>query len=285
MLASTDRSSIWLSAGIGPVWQFGLGQQDGAGSRAQAVSLRIVPWRFLAHSKQILWRFTRGVRGHVPPSTWRCDGRTQIERSGVGVEQQAQSVVSAFMDQTDKLLFFRVCPVGQSAERAKPINVSAGVELLLTQHRMRSTKGDHAASEARNLPVLFQTVPVIPARFIVLAIGVVVASLRAAKFVAAEQHRNSPRNEQSQQEVLDLAFSQSLDPSVRRRAFEAVVLTEVGVGPVTIVFSILLIVLVAIAHQIVQSEAVMAGNEIDAALGAFAGFGIYIGTATDAAGK
>src|SRR5208283_455964 len=159
------------------------------------------------------------------------------------------------------------------------------VELLLTQNRMGTTKGDHATSEAENFPVLFEAAPVMPARFVVLAVGVIVAALRAAKFVAAEQHRHAARDQQGQKEVLDLAFPQGLDPGISRLAFRAEVLAEVGVGPVMVVFSVCFIVLAAIAHQVVQSEAVVAGDEIDAALGAFARLGVDVGTAAGAAGK
>jgi uncharacterized membrane protein len=54
--------------------------------------------------------------------------------------------------------------------------------------------------------MLFKMRPVKPTGFIVLAVGVVVAALRAAKFVSAEQHRHAARDQQGQQEVLDLAF-------------------------------------------------------------------------------
>ena len=52
-----------------------------------------------------------------------------------------------------------------------------------------------------------------------------------------------------------------------------------------VVFSVCFIVLIAIAHQVVQSEAVVAGDEIDAAFGAFARLGVDVGAAADAAGK
>ena len=52
-----------------------------------------------------------------------------------------------------------------------------------------------------------------------------------------------------------------------------------------VVFSVDFIVLVAIAHQVVQSEAIVAGDEVDAALGAFARLGVDVGTAADALGE
>ena len=175
----------------------------------------IFPKRFLAGSKQILWRFARGVNGQMPPGHWQYGGQTEIDRIGAGIEHQAKSALLIFMDQTGKLFFFRVGPVGQSSLRAKPMDLGVRVESLLTQNRMGTTKGDHATREAENVPVLFHAAPVMPARFVVLAVGIVVAALRAAKFVPAEQHRHAARDEQSQQEVLDLALSARLDPDVR----------------------------------------------------------------------
>ena len=133
--------------------------------------------------------------------------------------------------------------------------------------------------------LLFQIAPVMPARFVVLAVGIVVAALRAAKFVPAEQHRHPARDQKSQQEVLDLAFPHGLDRGIRCLAFCAVVLAEVVVCPIMVVFSVCFIVLITIAHQVIQSEPIVAGDEIDAALGAFARLGIDVGTAADAAGK
>src|ERR1019366_7797886 len=185
---------------------------------------------------------------------------------GAGIEHQAKYALLIFVDQTGELLFFRVSPVGRDTVRAEPTDLGVRVELLLTQNRMRSTKGNHAAGEAVHFLVLLQLAPVTPTGLVVLAVGVVVAALRAAKFITAEQHRNPARDQQGQKEVLDLAFPQGLDPSIRRLAFSAIVLAEVGVGTVVVVFSVCFIVLVAIAHQVVQSEAVVSGNEVYAAL-------------------
>ena len=43
--------------------------------------------------------------------------------------------------------------------------------------------------------------------------------------------------------------------------------------------------LVAVAHKVVQGEAVVARDEIDAALGAFARLGIDVGAAADTLGE
>ena len=142
----------------------------------------------------------------MPPGSRKRAGQLEIDRIGAGIEHEEKCALLIFMDQTGKLSFFRVGPVGQSSLRAEPMDLGVRVELLLTQNRMRSTKGDHATGEVEDFSVLFQAVPVMPARFVVLAVSVVVTALGAAKFVSAEQHRHPARDEQSQQEVLDLAF-------------------------------------------------------------------------------
>ena len=150
----------------------------------------------------------------MPPGPRQGGGQNEIGRIGAGIEHQAKRVLPVFMDQAGKLFFFRVSPVGQSPLRAKPTDLGVRIKLLLAQNRMGAAKGDHAAGEAKNFPVLFQTAPVIPARFVVLAVGVIVAALRAAKFVPAEQHRHAARDQQGQKEILDLAFPHGLDPGI-----------------------------------------------------------------------
>jgi len=150
---------------------------------------------------------------------------------------------------------------------------------------MGSTKGDHATGEAVNFLVLLQTAPVMPARFIVLAVGVVVATLRAAQFIASKQHRHAARYQQGEQEVFDLAFPDGPDLSIFCFSFNAVILAEIFVGPIAIAFSVAFIMLVSITYQIMQGEAIVTGDEIDAAPGTFAGLGVNVSATADAAGK
>src|SRR5450759_4718967 len=249
------------------------------------VSLRMVQERLLTCGKQVSRYFA--TRGHceAPMSAIRCGWHAEIDRIGTSIEHQAKRVLLIFMDQTGELFFFRVDPVGQSSLWAKPMYLGVRVELLLAQNRMGTTKSNHPLGETVNFPVLLQKVPVNPTGFIVLTVGVVIAALRAAKFVASQQHRHPARDQLSQQEVFYLAFPDGLDLYISRLAFCAVVLAGVVVCPVMVIFSVCFIVLVAIAHQVVQSETVVAGDEIDAALGTFARLGVDVGTAADAAGK
>ena len=61
---------------------------------------------------------------------------------------------------------------------------------------MGSAKGDHSPSEALDLFVRFEQAPVKPAHLVILAVGIVIAALGSAKFIAAEQHGNPARDKQ-----------------------------------------------------------------------------------------
>ena len=66
-------------------------------------------------------------------------------------------------------------------------------------------------------------IPVDPADLVVLAVGVVVAALRAIQLVARQQHRHALREEQRGQHVAHLAAAQRDDAPVVGRTFDAAV--------------------------------------------------------------
>src|SRR5581483_9213680 len=125
--------------------------------------------------------------------------------------------------------------------------------------------------------------PVIPARFVVLAIRVVVAALGATKFIAAEKHRHAAGDELGQHEVPDLPFAQRLDFAIVAWTLDAVIVAEIVVAAVAVPLSIRLVVLAAITDEVVEGESVVTGHEIDAALGPLSGPAIDVGAAADAA--
>jgi len=109
-----------------------------------------------------------------------------------------------------------------------------------------------------DLLVPFKTGPVNPTGFIVLAVSVVIAAC-VRRNSSPPKSIGTPREiSRVRRRFLNLAFPQGLDSGIRRFAFGAVVLTEVGVGTVMVAFSVCFIVLVAITHHVVQSEAVVA---------------------------
>ena len=113
--------------------------------------------------------------------------------------------------------------------------------------------------------------PVDPAGEVVLALGVVVAALGAQEFVAGQEHGDALGEQQGGDQVLGLAFAEGEDGRVVGRAFDAAVPGEVLVGAVAVVFAVGLVVLVVVADEVVEGEAVVAGDEVDGVQGASGG--------------
>ncbi len=72
--------------------------------------------------------------------------------------------------------------------------------------------------------------------------------------------------EQSGQHILDLPNANTLNGLSPRRTFDTVVVAAVVIVAVAIPLAILLVVLLFVADQIIQSEAIMTGHEIDTAV-------------------
>ena len=106
--------------------------------------------------------------------------------------------------------------------------------------------------------------PADPADFVVLAIGVVVAVLGVADFIAGQNQRQALRQQQARELVFPKLAAQRDDRRVVGRAFMAAIVAVVVVGAVAIVFAVGLVVLLVVAEQIRQREAVMHGDMIDA---------------------
>ena len=128
---------------------------------------------------------------------------------------------------------------------------------------MVAAQADQPLREVEQLALLVGEVPVVPGDLGVLAPGVVVAALRAAELVAAEQHRRAVRQEQRRQEVADLAQPQRDDLGVVRRPLDAAVPRAVVVGAVAVVLAVGLVVLGVVRDHVAQREAVVGGDEVD----------------------
>ena len=88
-----------------------------------------------------------------------------------------------------------------------------------TTRRSAMSRAENSASSRPRSPMF----PVDPADLVVLAIGVVVAVLRAAELVAGKQHRRALRQQQRREEIALLALAQRDDLGIVGRAFGAAV--------------------------------------------------------------
>lgn len=121
---------------------------------------------------------------------------------------------------------------------------------------------DELLEEVERLRVVRHVVPVEPRNLVVLAVGVVVPSLRPSYLVPCDEHRRSLRNHQRREEILYLPLARLVYLRVDDGALEPVVVAEVVVVPVAVVLAVLLVVLVVVRHEVVEREAVVRRDEI-----------------------
>src|SRR5580692_5411178 len=127
---------------------------------------------------------------------------------------------------------------------------------------MLFAKLDRGARELEQ--VLIGLIPANPGDLTILAVGIVVAVLRAADLVATEHHRNALREHQRRDEVALLARAQRVYLGIIGRAFGAAIPRAVVAVAVAILFAVRLVVLVVVGDQVAQREAVVCGYEVDA---------------------
>ena len=111
---------------------------------------------------------------------------------------------------------------------------------------MLPVEADQALREAEQALVLLDLLPVEPACIVVLAVGVVVPTLRTSDLIAEQEHGCSLRNQKDSQRVLDLPLAQTLYVWIVRWPFVPAVRAVVLVGAVSIVFSVVLVVFLAV---------------------------------------
>src|SRR5919112_3587718 len=100
-----------------------------------------------------------------------------------------------------------------------------------------------------------------------MAVRVVVAGLYASQFVTVRDHGHALRKGQGCQEISFDAVPHPHDVRGSAGSLYPPIPTPVLIGSIAILLAICLIVLGVIADEIVQSEAIVAGYEVDARLG------------------
>src|SRR5579871_3056423 len=108
--------------------------------------------------------------------------------------------------------------------------------------------------------------PVKPTRFVILAVGVIVAVLRSPHLISHQEHRESKRNHRRGQEILHQAIAQLLDRRIIRWAFDPQIVAPVVVRPVAIILAIRFVVFRVVRDEIVEGKTVVTCDEINAFL-------------------
>src|SRR4051794_13442982 len=108
---------------------------------------------------------------------------------------------------------------------------------MLLAHR------DQPAGPVEDLAAAVVLVPVVPGDLVVLTPRVVVAPLRSAALVAAEQHRGALREQQGGDEVALLAPAKCVDLRVVGRPLGTAVPRAVVIRAIAAIFEVRLVVL------------------------------------------
>jgi len=131
--------------------------------------------------------------------------------------------------------------------------------------RVRPAEGNHALEKAEKFVVLPASVPVEPARQVILVIGIIVAAQRMQKFVPGGDHRRALGEQEQGAKVPRLFLAQREDLGGRAfLALVAAVPAQVIIAAVGILISVGFVVLLVVGDKIVQAEPVVGGDEIDA---------------------
>ena len=100
-----------------------------------------------------------------------------------------------------------------------------------------------------------------------MAVGIIVALLRAATLIAGEQHGHALAEKERGQYVANLSGAKRLDIRSLCGAFHTVIIREVVVVAVAVALAVSLVVLLAKADQVAERKAVMRCDKIDAVVG------------------
>ncbi len=96
-----------------------------------------------------------------------------------------------------------------------------------------------------------------------MAVGVVVSQLRPGDFVSHQDHRHALAEHQHGHRVFHLPSAELVDGELTSRPFPTAVPTVVIVGAIAVVLAVGLVVLLVVGDEIVEREAVVAGDEVD----------------------
>ena len=196
-------------------------------------------------------------------------GRRDREGAFAGGCVQHQVQVAGGARQAGCQARLLLLPVGCAAPGCVPAYAVVArrwirVEGVAVQGRVGGPQGRQRAAEAAQFVAGRGGGPVEPGQFIVVAVGVVVAALGARQLVAAEQQRRAEGQEQGSQQVLALAQPDGADGGIVGGSLDAVVGAQVVVAAVAVALAVGLVVRGRVADQVVQGEAVVAGDEVDA---------------------
>ncbi len=130
------------------------------------------------------------------------------------------------------------------------------------EYGMPLAKVDHALHEGQQVTIFRLQIPVQPADFVVLAVGVVVSRLSMPDCVPRIQHGYALRKQKRCQQIPLLLGAQSLDVGIVGGALYSAIPAAIVIVAVAIAFAVGLVMFFVVTNQILQGEAVMAVTKL-----------------------
>src|SRR5262249_45829333 len=129
--------------------------------------------------------------------------------------------------------------------------------------------------------MLADEIPVQPTDFVVLTIGIVVAVLGTAGFVAHQQHGGAQGEQSDGQKILRLPVAEFLNGWIIAWALDAAIPASIVVGAIAVIFSVCLVVFSVVRDKVIQCETIVARYEVDALFGLAFFVSVNLRTADD----
>ena len=136
-------------------------------------------------------------------------------------------------------------------------------ETLTAHIGMMLTERNHELEKPEEVSVFLNQLPIEPADFVILTIGVVISLLGVPDFITSQEHGYSLREQENSHKIFDLALSQCFYVWITRLSFQTMVATVILIGTIAVVFPVGLIVFGMVGYQVIEREAVMTRDEID----------------------
>src|SRR4051794_15180556 len=224
----------------------------------------------------------RRIENDLPHRMGDRRGQLEVDLLGTGIAQKQQMPIRCSMrigesladEYADgaRLLFVPIGGAELMTERMTPAHILVfAIDLTSTLQESVTTQSGRLPSEYQQLtherrePAATRTqIPIDPTDFVVLAVRIVVAALRATKLIARLQHRHTLRQQYCGEQIANLTFAQLDYLLIFRRAFDATVPTQVVIVAITVVFEIGFVVLFVVGSDVVQREAVVTGDVVHA---------------------
>src|SRR5689334_20120756 len=151
--------------------------------------------------------------------------------------------------------------------------------------RLFAINRDQPSNKVKEVLLAIVELPIQPGDLVVLAVGIIVPALCVADLIAREQHGNTLRENQCRQKGPLLLFTELDNLGIVCRTFSAAVPAIVVVSAVAVFFAVGLVVFVVVRHEIVEREAIMARDEVNAGVRTAATPFVEVAGTADARGK